>query len=134
MHPDGRGRELRNGVLRAPWCFRPAKRRGEARQNRLGNQEREGRAGARGGGRRGMTGEVTILEKALVPLRAQFGEALAGLDLTPERLMRSVLTAYEGSKRLQECPLADVINAAMTGAYCGLIVDGLTGQAAIIPF
>jgi|SRR5215469_10575259 len=79
-----------------------------------------------------MTGEIAILEKTLLPLRGQFGQALSGLDLSAERLMRAALDACERNKRLQECPMADIVNAAMTAAWFGLIPDGI--QAALVPF
>lgn len=77
---------------------------------------------------------VAILEKALVPLRSNFAAALASCNLSPDRFMQSVLTAYDNSARLRECSMQDVLNAAQTGAFLGVIVDGFTGQAAIVPF
>ena len=55
--------------------------------------------------------------------------------ITPDRVVRNMLTALNGNKFL--CTSASpgsVMQAAMTAAVLGLDVDGVTGQGYIVPF
>jgi phage RecT family recombinase len=79
--------------------------------------------------------ELAVLEAELKPRRASFAALLAPYpELPPSRLERSVLMAYENNVTLRECALNDIINCAQTAACLGLTVDGVSGQAWILPF
>ncbi|HEV2856656.1 MAG TPA: recombinase RecT [Thermoanaerobaculia bacterium] len=53
--------------------------------------------------------------------------------LTADRLLRSVLTALQGSPALLECDRASLYRAVMTCALLGLEPDGALGQAWLVP-
>jgi recombination protein RecT len=80
----------------------------------------------------GSTALVT-LEQQLKPLQPRFAEVL-GNRMPVERLTRTVLVSVERAPRLLDCDRQSLFNAAMSAAVLGLEVDGVTGQAFLIPF
>jgi recombination protein RecT len=80
-----------------------------------------------------MTTAVAILEKQMAPLAPHFAQVL-GQTMAPERLIRTVMVSVERLPKLLECDRQSLFNAAMSAAVLGLEVDGVTGQAFLIPF
>jgi recombination protein RecT len=80
------------------------------------------------------TQELAIIEQTLRPLTPHFAEALRPSGIAPERLVRTVLVSLERMPSLISCDRQSIINAAMSAAVLGLEVDGVTGQAYLIPF
>lgn len=76
---------------------------------------------------------LVALEGSLVAWRDRFAAVLPP-GLTPERLIRTVLVSCERTPKLLECSQQSVLNAAMSAAVLGLEVDGVTGQAFLVPF
>src|SRR6516162_7004246 len=76
---------------------------------------------------------LIVLERAFAPLLPKFAEVLPR-NLSAERLVRTVLISVERNPRLLECRQQSLFNAAMSAAVLGLEVDGVTGQAFLIPF
>ncbi len=76
---------------------------------------------------------VAIFEKQLAPLAPRFAEVL-GRTMPVERLIRTVVLSVERLPKLLECDKQSLFNAAMSAAVLGLEVDGVTGQAFLIPF
>ena len=80
-----------------------------------------------------MPGDLVVLENQLRPLMPHFAQVL-GQTMPPERLVRTVVVSCERLPKLLECDRQSVFNAAMSAACLGLEVDGVTGQAFLIPF
>lgn len=80
-----------------------------------------------------MANDIVLVENALKPLAPHFEQALAG-RMPVERLMRTVLVSFERTPKLFQCTQQSVLNAAMSAAVLGLEVDGVTGQAFLIPY
>lgn len=80
-----------------------------------------------------MANDLTILETQLKPLAPHFAEVLPK-SITPERLIRTVVVSVERLPALLNCNRQSLFNAAMSAAVLGLEVDGVTGQAFLIPF
>lgn len=80
-----------------------------------------------------MANNLAILETQLAPLAPRFTEALAGM-MPVERLTRTIVVSCERLPKLLECDRQSLFNAAMSAACLGLEVDGVTGQAYLIPF
>jgi recombination protein RecT len=80
-----------------------------------------------------MANEITVFEKQLAPLAPRFAEVL-GRTMPPERLIRTIVVSVERLPKLLECDRQSLFNAAMSAAVLGLEVDGVTGQAYLIPF
>lgn len=76
---------------------------------------------------------LTVLERQLEPLAPRFQAALAGM-MPVERLIRTVMVSVERLPALLDCDRQSVLMAAMSAACLGLEVDGVTGQAYLIPF
>jgi recombination protein RecT len=76
---------------------------------------------------------LIAIEQQLRPLAPRFAEVLGNL-MPVERLIRTVLVSVERTPRLLECNRQSLFNAAMSAACLGLEVDGVTGQAFLIPF
>jgi recombination protein RecT len=77
--------------------------------------------------------DLATLETQLVPLRPHFAEALGNI-MPVERLTRTLLISCERNPKLLECSRQSLINSAMSAAVLGLEIDGVTGQAFLIPF
>lgn len=80
-----------------------------------------------------MATDLAVLESQLQPLVPQFEQVLAG-RMPVERLTRTVLVSAERTPKLLQCNRQSLFNAAMSAAVLGLEVDGVTGQAFLIPF
>jgi recombination protein RecT len=80
--------------------------------------------------------DLQVIERAFAPLAPKFADVLnvPGVNLTPARLIRSVMVSCGRTPKLQACTLTSLFNAAMSAACLGLEVDGVTGQAFLIPF
>jgi recombination protein RecT len=57
-----------------------------------------------------------------------------GKTMPVERLMRTIMISVERLPMLLQCDRQSIFNAAMSAACLGLEVDGVTGQAYLIPF
>lgn len=77
--------------------------------------------------------QLAVLEKQLAPLSPHFAQVL-GNTMPPERLIRTVCVSVERLPKLLDCDRQSLFNAAMSAACLGLEVDGVTGQAFLIPF
>lgn len=80
-----------------------------------------------------MSNALVALENQLKPLAPRFAEVLQN-TMPVERLMRTVMVSVERLPMLLECDRQSLFNAAMSAACLGLEVDGVTGQAYLIPF
>jgi len=80
-----------------------------------------------------MSNDLVLLERQFEPLLPQFADALGGM-MTPERLIRTVIISIERLPALLDCNRQSIFAAAMSAAVLGLEVDGVTGQAYLIPF
>jgi recombination protein RecT len=80
-----------------------------------------------------MANDLAVLENQLMPLAPHFKQVLRD-DIPPEKLIRTVIISCERLPKLLECTRQSVINAAMSAACLSLEVDGVTGQAFLIPF
>src|SRR5262245_11950808 len=76
---------------------------------------------------------LMVLEQQMQPLPPRFSQVLGGI-MPVERLMRTVMISVERLPKLLECDRQSILNAAMSAACLGLEVDGVTGQAYLIPF
>lgn len=86
-------------------------------------------------------GEIVPIEKRAKDMRAFFkdrqadiGTALANVGLKPERVIRAVFTAAQKNPALYECELASIYKSVLLCAQAGLIPDGVTQQAHLIPY
>jgi len=80
-----------------------------------------------------MNQDIAILEKQMAPLAPHFAQVL-GTTMPVERLIRTVIVSVERAPKLLQCDRQSLFNAAMSAAVLGLEVDGVTGQAFLIPF
>lgn len=80
-----------------------------------------------------MASELVALEQQLKPLAPHFAQVL-GKTMPVERLMRTIMISVERLPMLLQCDRQSIFNAAMSAACLGLEVDGVTGQAYLIPF
>lgn len=80
-----------------------------------------------------MANDLAILESQLVPLAPHFAQVL-GNRMPVERLTRTILISCERAPKLLGCDRQSLFNAAMSAAVLGLEVDGVSGQAFLIPF
>ena len=80
-----------------------------------------------------MSNDLAVLETQLKPLVPSLAQALAG-RFPVERLTRTVIVAAEKTPKLLQCTRQSLFNAAMSAAVLGLEVDGVTGQAFLIPY
>lgn len=80
-----------------------------------------------------MANELQVLETQLAPLAPHFAAVLPK-SVSPERLIRTVMISVEKLPQLLNCDRQSLFNAAMSAAVLGLEVDGVTGQAYLIPF
>ena len=80
-----------------------------------------------------MSNALAVFEQQLQPLKPRFQDVLG--DLMPvDRLIRTVLVSVERAPKLLDCNRQSLFNAAMSAAVLGLEVDGITGQAFLIPY
>lgn len=76
---------------------------------------------------------LVALERQMQPLAPRFAEVL-GKTMPVERLIRTVMISVERLPALLDCDRQSIFNSAMSAACLGLEVDGVTGQAYLIPF
>lgn len=76
---------------------------------------------------------LVVLENQLKPLAPRFADVL-GKTMPVERLIRTVIVSVERTPKLLNCDRQSLFNAAMSAACLGLEVDGVTGQAFLIPY
>lgn len=73
------------------------------------------------------------IEQQLEALAPQFSGALSGV-FPVGRLIQTVMVSLEKTPKLYECNRQSILTAALSAACLGLEVDGVTGQAFLIPF
>lgn len=76
---------------------------------------------------------AAAVEKQLELLSPQFA-AVLGRTMDPARLIRTVMISLDRTPKLFETDRNTILMAAMSAACLGLEVDGVTGQAFILPF
>lgn len=80
-----------------------------------------------------MSTALVAFENQLKPLAPRFADVLPA-NVKPDRLIRTVVLSVERLPKLLDCDRQSLFNAAMSAAVLGLEVDGVTGQAYLIPF
>lgn len=80
-----------------------------------------------------MSNDLVLIENQLKPLAPHFQQVLGPL-MPADRLIRTVVVSVERLPALMQCDRQSLFNAAMSAAVLGLEVDGVTGQAYLIPF
>lgn len=80
-----------------------------------------------------MSNALVVLERQLQPLAPRFADVLPA-TVKPDRLIRTVMMSAERLPALLDCDRQSLFNAALSAAVLGLEVDGVTGQAYLIPF
>lgn len=80
-----------------------------------------------------MANDLVALESQIATLGPHFEEALAGV-MPVDRLMRTAIISIEKTPKLLSCTRQSLINAIMSAAVLGLEIDGVTGQAFLIPY
>jgi len=85
-------------------------------------------------------GQIIPLKEKAANMRAFFegrkneiGNALARVGITPDRIIRAVFTSAQKNPKLYECEIATVYKAVLLAAQAGLMPDGITQQAHLIP-
>lgn len=73
------------------------------------------------------------LRDLLMSNKASLQEALPK-HITPERMLRVVLTSVRKNPKLLSCDQSSFMSAILTASQMGLECDGVTGQAYLIPF
>lgn len=76
---------------------------------------------------------LVAIEEALNQQRKHFADVLPA-DLPVTRLIRTVVVSCQRTPKLLECSRESIMNAAMSAAVLGLEVDGVTGQAFLVPY
>lgn len=80
-----------------------------------------------------MSTALATIESALTPLASRFAQLLPP-NMSPDRIIRTVLVSLENQPYLRECNLPSILQAATTAAVLGLEVDGVSGQGYLVPF
>jgi hypothetical protein len=80
-----------------------------------------------------MTTALTVLENQLKPLAPRL-EMVLDKRVPVDRLMQTIMISCERLPLLFDCDRQSLFNSAMSAAVLGLEVDGVTGQAYLIPF
>lgn len=65
--------------------------------------------------------------------KGEIGMALARVGITPDRIIRAVFTSAQKTPDLLKCDLNTVYKAVLLCAQSGLMPDGITQQAHLIP-
>lgn len=76
---------------------------------------------------------LAVLENQLKPLAPRL-EMVLDKRVPVDRLMQTIMISCERLPKLLECDRQSLFNSAMSAAVLGLEVDGVTGQAYLIPF
>jgi len=66
--------------------------------------------------------------------KSDLARALPAVGVTPERLLRAVFTAATRQPDLYLCTPQSVYRSVMLAASAGLMPDGITGQAYLLPY
>lgn len=81
---------------------------------------------------------ITLYENALEPAMEDLSNILAATPGLPARSFKSAMLSQmvnsKAAAKLMECTLPSFLNCAATFAGLGLMPDGVTGQAYMIPF
>lgn len=80
-----------------------------------------------------MANDLVLLEQQFKPMTPAIEEVLSG-RVEVARFIRTVLVSCERNPKLLECVRQSLFNSAMSAAVLGLEVDGVSGQAFLIPF
>lgn len=80
-----------------------------------------------------MTNELTLIEQNLDAITPQLEEVLRG-GMPVARLKRTVMVSMEKTPKLLQCTKQSILQSAMSAGVLGLEVDGVTGQAFLVPF
>lgn len=79
--------------------------------------------------------ELVAFERDLNQMAPQLAQAIPpAANLPVERMIRTIVISCERAPRLLECSRQSVINAAWSAAVLGLEVDGVSGQAYLVPY
>jgi recombination protein RecT len=80
--------------------------------------------------------ELTVLQRDFEPLLPRLEAALGAniVNLPVNRLMQTIVVSCERNPKLLAANRQSLFNAALTFAFLGLEVDGVTGQGYLIPF
>lgn len=84
-----------------------------------------------------MTNDLTVIEENLMQIAPELQQAIppsVQSVLPAERIIRTLCISVERNKGLLQCTLPSLVNAAWSAACLGLEVDGVTGQAFLIPY
>ncbi len=65
--------------------------------------------------------------------KSEIGMALARVGITPDRIVRAVFTAAQKNPEILRCELETLYKAVLLAAQAGLMPDGVTQQAHLIP-
>ena len=76
---------------------------------------------------------LAVVNRELTARLPMFLEVLPP-QVSPQRLMRTVMMSCERTPKLLECSPQSIINAATTAAVLGLECDGVTGQGFLVPY
>lgn len=80
-----------------------------------------------------MSNELTLIEQNLDAITPQLEEVLRG-GMPVARLKRTVMVSMEKTPKLLQCSKQSILQSAMSAGVLGLEVDGVTGQAFLVPF
>jgi recombination protein RecT len=83
-----------------------------------------------------MANDLAIIERQFEPLLPRLADALGAMrdQLPVGRLMQTIMVSLEANHDLVTANRQTLFNAALTFAFLGLEVDGVTGQGYLIPF
>lgn len=73
------------------------------------------------------------MKDLLYSLKDEFKNALPRL-IPPEKFIRTILTSFNRTPKLLECTPVSVVACLFQAAQLGLMPDGITGEAYLIPF
>ena len=77
---------------------------------------------------------IATVTNALEKYESQFVPLLAQSDLPVAKLIQTIITSCQMDEKLLQCSQQSIMNSAITAACLGLPVDGVTGQAYLLPF
>lgn len=82
-----------------------------------------------------MSNDLVVIEQALEQMTPALTASMPqAIGLPVERLIRTVVVSCERLPKLLQCNRQSLFNAAVSAAVLGLEVDGVTGQAYLIPY
>ncbi len=85
-----------------------------------------------------MANELAVIEKALDQAMPTIANILAATPGLPARSFKSALLSQmqnaKSARKIMECTMPSLMNCAATFAGLGLMPDGVSGQAYILPF